>query len=111
MARRSRIKRLYSRKLARRLASARGTTKDELEKFAAREADDAITRMRHKGWKLITQLDTGEGVFVRDEELIGLHIQVPSALYKKLDQECKRRETTKRQLVTVAIEQYLERST
>ena len=49
----------------------------------------------------------GDVVFVRDDDVVGLHIQLPTALYKRLDVECGRRETTKRQLVTLALERYL----
>jgi hypothetical protein len=63
-----------------------------------------IGRQRDKGWKLVTQLDTGEGVFVRDDDVVGLHIQLPSALYKRLDAEASQRETTKRQMVIAALE-------
>jgi len=103
----SRIKRLYSKKLARRLAALDGPRRDELAAFAEREADDAIAKMRAKGYTLLTRLDSGEGVFVREDDVVGLHIQLPSALYKRLDAECRRRETTKRNLVIAALEQYL----
>jgi hypothetical protein len=99
---------LYSRRLARRLATATGVMVAEIEKLAEEEARYEIQRQRDKGWKLVTRLDSGEGVFVRDDDVVGLHIQLPSALYKRLDVECSRREITKRQLVTVALERYLE---
>jgi hypothetical protein len=93
--------------LARRLAGAAGAARNELETLAEQEARYEIARQRDKGWKLVTRLETGEGVFVRDDDIVGLHIQLPSALYKRLDAECARRETTKRQLVTMALERYL----
>src|SRR5262245_8985054 len=108
MGRQSRIRRLYSRRLARRMASTSGAGRAELETLAEQEARYEIARQRDKGWKLVTRLETGEGVFVRDDDVVGLHIQLPTALYKRLDAECERRETTKRQLVTVALERYLQ---
>ena len=111
MGRQSRIRRLYSRRLARRLATAAGASRTELEGLAEQEARYEIGRQRDKGWKLVTRLDTGEGVFVRDDDVVGLHIQLPTALYKRLDVESKRREVTKRQLVTQALERYLAETT
>src|SRR3954466_13345016 len=107
MGRQSRIRRLYGRRLARRLAVATGATRGEMEALAEQEARYEIQRQRDKGWKLVTRLETGEGVFVRDDDVVGLHIQLPTALYKRLDGECARREITKRQMVTVALERYL----
>jgi hypothetical protein len=89
------------------MASTSGASRAELEALAEQEARYEIARQREKGWKLVTQLETGEGVFVRDDDVVGLHIQLPTALYKRLDAECERRETTKRQLVTMALERYL----
>jgi len=82
-----------------------------MEALAEQEAKYEIQRQRDKGWKLVTRLETGEGVFVRDDDVVGLHIQLPTALYKRLDVECARREITKRQLVTVALERYLAETT
>src|SRR5262245_10232602 len=107
MGRHSRIRRLYSRRLARRLAVATGAMRAELESLAEQEARYEVARQRDKGWKRVTRLETGEGVFVRDDDVVGLHIQLPTALYKRLDAECDRRETTKRQIVTMALERYL----
>jgi len=107
MGRQSRIRRLYSRRLARRLAGASGSQRVEIDALAEEEARYEIARQRDKGWKLVTRLDSGEGVFVRDDDVVGLHIQLPTALYKRLDAECARREITKRQIVTVALERYL----
>jgi hypothetical protein len=106
--RKSRLKRLYSRRLARQLAEASGKQRAHLEALAEHEARDEIARQRDKGWELVTRLDTGEGVFVRDDDVVGLHIQLPSALYRRLDTESARRETTKRQMVIVALERYLK---
>jgi hypothetical protein len=110
MSRQSRIKRLYSRRLARKLAGATGVTRTELEALAEYESRHEIARQRDKGWKLVTKLETGEGVFVRDDEIVGLHIQLPTALYKRLDTEASRRETTKRQMVIAALERYLDQT-
>lgn len=107
MSRQSRIKRLYSRRMAKKIASATGGTRTALEALALAEAQHVIARQRDKGWKLVTKLETGEGVFVRDDDMVGLHIQLPTALYKKLDEEAAGRETTKRQLVITALERYL----
>src|SRR4051812_37652923 len=107
MGRQSRIRRLYGRRLARRVPTSTGATLGEAQALAEQEAKYEIQRQRDKGWKLVTRLDTGEGVFVRDDDVVGLHIQLPTALYKRLDVECQRREITKRQLVTVALERYL----
>ena len=110
MGRHSRIRRLYSRRLARRLTEATAATRGELERLAEQEAKLEIAHQTERGWKLVTRLDTGEGVFVRDDEVVGLHIQLPSALYKRLALESTRRETTKRQMVIVALERYFEQS-
>ncbi|MGE5182381.1 MAG: hypothetical protein ACM31C_09985 [Acidobacteriota bacterium] len=108
MGRDSRIKRLYGRRLAKRIPLATGAEKAELLRLAEQEASYEIARQRDKGWQLVTRLDTGEGVFVRDNDVVGLHIQLPTALAKRLDTEAKRREVTKRQLVIGALEKYLD---
>jgi hypothetical protein len=110
MSRQSRIKRLYSRRLARKLAGATGASRTELEALAEYESRHEIARQRDKGWKLVTKLETGEGVFVRDDDVVGLHIQLPTALYKRLDAEANGRETTKRQMVIAALERYLDQT-
>lgn len=107
MAKQSRIKRLYAKRLAKRVAEARGSNKVELRAALERESRETIRKMRAKGWKLATELDTGEGVFVREHDVVGLHVQLPSALYKRLDAECRKREISKRELVATAIKQYL----
>src|SRR5678816_1494635 len=105
MIRKSKLRRLYSRRLARRIGSAASlATRNELLGHAEQEATYEIERQHEKGWKLISRLDTGEGVFVRDDDIVGLHIQLPTSLYKRLDAECERREMTKRQLVMMALE-------
>jgi putative heme iron utilization protein len=105
---RSRIKRLIPKKLAQRLARTGDTSvREELARYAEREAGETIAKMRAKGFRLVTRLESGEGVFVRDDDVVGLHIQLPSALYKRLETECRSRETTKRNLVIAALERYL----
>lgn len=89
------------------MSGTSGAARTELDALAEQEARYEIARQRDKGWKLVTRLDTGEGVFVRDDDVVGLHIQLPTALYKRLDAECSRRETTKRQVVTMALERFL----
>lgn len=111
MGRQSRIKRLYSRRLARKLSAASGASRAALETLADDESRREIARQRDKGWKLVTRLDTGEGVFVRDDDVVGLHIQLPTALYKRLDAEAQSRETTKRNMVISALERYLDETT
>lgn len=108
MTRQSKIRRLYGRRLARRMETATGAAAAELRTLAEQEASYEIGRQEAKGWKLATRLPTGEGVFVREDDVVALHIQLPTALYKRLDQECGRREITKRQLVTQALERYLD---
>lgn len=100
---------MYGRRLAKRLSSATGAEKAELARLAEQEAGYEIARQRDKGWQLVTRLETGEGVFVRDNDVVGLHIQLPTALFKRLDAEAKQREVTKRQLVIGALEQYLDK--
>lgn len=107
MAKQSRVKRLYAKRLAKRFAQARGPQKAELRAVLERESTETVRQMRAKGWKLATELDTGEGVFVRERDVVALHVQLPAALYKRLDAECRTREISKRELVTTAIEQYL----
>ena len=107
MAKQSRIKRLYSKRLAKRFAEAKGAQKAELRVALERESGETVRKMRAKGWKLATELDSGEGVFVREQDVVGLHVQLPVALYRRLDSECRVREISKRELVTAAIEHYL----
>jgi hypothetical protein len=111
LRKKSRIKRVIPRRLAESLAGASGPKRVALEKRADDEARYEIERLRDKGWKLVTRLETGEGVFVRDDDVVGLHIQLPSALYKRLDTEALRREVTKRQIVIAALERYLQEHT
>ncbi|UCF66949.1 MAG: hypothetical protein JSV80_14355 [Acidobacteriota bacterium] len=95
------------KKLARELAHARGEQRTALERLVEREASGTIAKMRSKGYELAARLETGEGVFVREDDVVGLHIQLPTALYRRLDDECQRRAATKRKLVIEALERYL----
>jgi hypothetical protein len=108
LRKKSRIKRIIPRRLAESIADAVGQKRVGLEKRAEDEARYEIERQRDKGWKLVTRLETGEGVFVRDDDVVGLHIQLPTALYRRLDVEASRREVTKRQIVIAALERYLQ---
>jgi hypothetical protein len=103
----SRIRRLVPKKLARELAAARGSARTRLEKLVERESADAIAKMRAKGYRLVTRLDTGEGVFVRDEPIVALHVQLPRELYQRLDAACREREISKKTLVCKALDRYL----
>ena len=104
----SRIKRLLSKKIVNRLAKLGDDAADsELARYAEREADTVIAKMTKKGYRLVTRLDTGEGVFVKEDDAVGLHVQLPSSLYKRLEAECSRRDTTKRNLVIAALEEFL----
>ena len=106
----SRIKRLIPKKLAREIANANDKERPALEALASRESADAIAKMRSTGFRLVTRLESGEGVFVRESQVVGLHIHLPSSLYRALDAECRRRGATKRQAVTAALEQYLDQT-
>ena len=52
-------------------------------------------------------LESGEGVFVRDDDVVSLHVQLPGALYKRLDAVSREREKTKRDIVIEALEDLL----
>ncbi len=103
----SRIKRLIPKTLARQLQVAAEDGRAELEALAERESADTVARMRSRGYRLVTRLDTGEGVFVRDSEVTALHVQLPSELYRRLDEECSRRNASKKKVVVEALERYL----
>ena len=100
----SKIKRLAPKKLLGHLADG---DRQQFDAALRKHGADTIAKMRAKGYELVTCLETGEGVFVRDETVVGLHIQLPEQLYKRLDEECRRRETTKRRIVVEALEKYL----
>ena len=82
--------------------------KAEQEAKAERESSDVIGKMRARGFQLVTRLDTGEGVFVREERVTALHVQLPADLYQRLDAECRRREVSKKTIVVEALERLLE---
>lgn len=98
----------FPKSLANRLLGADDRTKEELAALVEREASPVIEKMQAKGYSLVTRLDTGEGVFVRENDVVGLHIQLPTSVYQKLEAECHRRETTKRNIVISALEQYFQ---
>lgn len=110
MLRKSKLRRLYGRRLARQILEAGGKAKAELQAVAEREEALEIQKQTQKGYRLVTRLETGEGVFVKDEYLSALHIQIPSAMYKQLELECERQDLTKRQVVMQALEQYLTKT-
>ncbi len=110
MLRKSKLRRLYGRRLARQILETGGKARAELQALAEREAALEIQKQTQKGYRLVTRLDTGEGVFVKDEYLSALHIQIPTAMYKQLELECERQDLTKRQVVMQALEQYLTRT-
>ena len=105
----SRVKRLVSKKLAKRYAAANPQDKAELATLIERESAPEIARMVAKGYVLATKLETGEGVFVREQDVAALHIQLSNSLYRQLDTECRRREVTKRAVVTEALEAHFAR--
>ena len=102
----SKIKRLLSKKRVRELDLG-GKEGDGLRAAMESEAAEAIDRMRQKGYELITCLQTGEGVFIKEANVVGLHIQLPRALYRKLDVRCREHHITKRSVVVAALESYL----
>ncbi|MHC4947457.1 MAG: hypothetical protein ACYTG1_04250 [Planctomycetota bacterium] len=104
----SRIKRLIPKKLARRVAGAGDDP--ALAALVERESADAIAKMRAKGYTLVTRLDTGEGIFVREDDVVGLHVQLPRSLYRRIETECKRREISKKKVVVEALLAHFERA-
>ncbi len=100
----SKIKRLAPKK---RVQQCAGQDAGALEAMLRREGADTIAKMHAKGYELVSCLETGEGVFVRDEAVVGLHIQLPRELYDRLDAACRRQETTKRSVVVEALEKHL----
>ena len=104
----SKIKRLIPKALAREILSASGRARTELEREADRAGADTVAKMRAKGYRLVTRLDSGEGIFVREQDVVSLHVQLPRGLYRRLDAACKRREQSKRWMVAEALESYLD---
>lgn len=104
----SKIRRLIPKKLARDLAAARGNRRARLEALVEHESAETIAKMRAKGYRLVTRLDSGEGVFVREDPVVALHVQLPRELYRRLELECRHREISKKRLVCDALERHLE---
>lgn len=104
----SKIKRLVPKKVMREFLMTGARTAEDIGVFVRREAGGAIGRMKAKGYELLTCLETGEGVFARDDEVVGLHIQLPSALYDRLNKACARTGRTKRAIVVAALEAHLD---
>jgi len=104
----SKIRRLIPKKLAREAAAARGARRARLQDLVEQESAETMARMRAKGYRLVTRLETGEGVFVRDDPVVALHVQLPRELYRRLEAECRRRESSKKKLVCEALTRYLD---
>ena len=102
----SKIKRLIPRKLAREHLLAGKGDGEGLREFVEREAADAVAKMRARGFRLVACLESGEGVFAREEKVVGLHIQLPEPLYRRLNATCRERGLTKRGVVIAALESY-----
>ena len=103
----SKIKRLVPRKRARQLALSGDGGAEALRQDIEREAADTIAKMTSRGYRLVACLESGEGVFAREDNVVGLHIQLPVELYRKLDATCRERGQTKRGVVIAALESYL----
>ena len=74
----SRIKRLIPKKLARELRRLGDeVSRPEMTRLVERESEEVISKMRVKGYRLATRLETGEGVFVRETKVVPLHVQLP----------------------------------
>lgn len=102
----SKIKRLVSKKLAQRLATERSDGQD-FKALVQREGAVTIARMRAKGYDLVSCLETGEGIFVAENHVVGLHIQLPTDLYRRLETQCRNQQTTKRNIVVDALDKCL----
>lgn len=103
----SRVKRLIPKKLARQLQTCSASERAGLETLVEQEAAEPIARMRDRGYRLVTRLESGEGVFVRDSDVTALHVQIPTPLYEQLRREAERRGTSKKKLVVEALERSL----
>ena len=106
----SRIRRLIPKKLARRYAEADESGKAALEARIERESSRVVGKMAGKGFTLVTRLPDGDGVFVREHDVVGLHVQLRSDLYERLDSWCRESGRSKREAVTEALEAWLEAS-
>jgi hypothetical protein len=104
----SKIKRLVSKKRAEQFAARNTRGAEGWRALVETEVADVVTRMAAKGYELVACLDTGEGVFVREQAVVGLHIQLPEPLYRRLDSVCRLREVSKRSVVVEALEAHLK---
>jgi hypothetical protein len=104
----SRIRRLIPKKLARQIARSSGSRRSDLEAVAERESAVTIAKMQRKGFELVTRLESGEGVFVREDDKVSLHVQLPRKLYDRLGAAAGEGERSKRDVVITALEKYLD---
>jgi hypothetical protein len=103
----SRVRRLYSKRLADALLGSASSARSTLGEQAEREADQVIAAMAGRGYQLKSRLENGEGVFVRPRDWVGLHVQLPGDLYRDLEAACIERDATKRQLIIGALRGFL----
>ncbi len=103
----SRVRRMYSKRLAAQLAGAEGAGQSKLRAQADREAEQVRAAMRDRGYRLASRLANGEGLFVRRRDWQALHVQLPGDLYEQLESACVEREASKRQIVIGALRAYL----
>ena len=104
----SRVKRLIPKPLAKRIRDAGDPLPPELQAVVDAESAEVIAKMETRGFKLVGRLGDGEGVFVRDTEMMALHVHVPRELYQALAEEARRSEVPKRRVVMAALEEYLD---
>lgn len=106
----SRIKRLIPRTLAQRVEEAGTPTPPELQAVVDAESASIIARMESQGFALVGRVGEGdgEGVFVRNTEMVALHVHIPQSLYNVLADEASRSEMPKRRIVIAALEEYLD---
>lgn len=107
----SRIKQLIPKPLAKRVKDAGDPLPPELQALVDAEGAEVISKMESRGFKLVGRLGDGEGVFVRDTEMMALHVQLPRSLYQAINDEAQRSEMTKRRVVIAALEEYLDLET
>lgn len=103
----SKIKMLATRKAMDRFARTACDGELSLEAFLRREGSATIAKLRSKGYDLVSCLSSGEGVFVREDNVVGLHIQLPAALYRRLANHCRQEGVTKRSFVVGVLERSL----
>jgi len=104
----SRIKRLIPKQLAKRVKDAGDPLPPELKAVVDAESAEVVAKMESRGFKLVGRLGDDEGVFVRDNEMIALHVHLPRPLYQAIDEEARHSETSKRRVVIAALEEYLD---